>query len=259
MKVEMKQRQTAILVMIFLGLCLTSASFFACYFLAQDSFAVPAQIEEFIQEYRDRPPVVVQQPEITPVAKPQETMLLDLCYVSGEKPAVVISVLDGGKGKLYLYTMPEDTRIEFSESQYQQLAAKYPSVPQICWLGVLENYMASNEVAQVLAWIFEENFRCDFTKYRTVSREDAAQWYDFNGDAICFCDNISNFFHLSSLSKKVLERIHSSELPTEFFYYAETLALLTDSDITEEMAAGIRGNGGYILDIDRVRLQLAGR
>ena len=48
-------------------------------------------------------------------------------------------------------------------------------------------------------------------------------------------------------------------LPVDFFYYAETLALLTPSDITEEMAAGKKGNGGYVLDIDRVRLQLAGR
>lgn len=258
MKIEMKQRQTAILVMIFLGLCLTSAAFFACYFLAQDSFAVPTQIEKFIQEYRDQQPTV-QQPEITPVAKPQEAMLLDLCYVSGEEAAAVISVLDGRKGKLYLYTMPEDTRIEFSEAQYQQLAAKYPSVPQICWLGVLENYMASSEVAQVLAWIFGENFRCDFTTYRTVPREDVAQWYNFDGDFVQFCDNISNFFRLSSSSKKVLERIYSLGLPVDFFYYAETLALLTPSDITEEMAAGKKGNGGYVLDIDRVRLQLAGK
>lgn len=262
----MKKHVTTGIFLIFA--CLTvSLGFFGGYYAMQNFFSVPEAVQTFADEYRQGGYASEPQGTGFADAKQAEALLsakaapaavrLDLFYVLREEPEAVISVLDTVNGCWRLYTLPADTHVALGEARYRRLAAQYPALPQLFEIGVLTEYMETEQAAQALSEALSDILFCTFQTAVTCTEEELSQWCVKNGEIYVLAQETAEY-----LSQKPVEKRAHAQLALwggeEALCYAETLAMLEPQDFTASLIAGERENDGYYMDVTLVRRQLGG-
>lgn len=249
------------------GLLLVSLGFLGGYYAVQNFFAVPGEVAAFVREYREgeylrdgkgdafvdiREKKKGQNGSAAPAA-----VRLDIFYVLKEKPEAFVSVLDTGAGTWSLYTIPSDAHVVLGETRYQRLSARFPALPQMFEIGILQEYMGEEQAAGVLAEVLSDMLFCNFKTVVACTEDELAGWCTKSGGEYVPTQEVMDFFGKSPQQRQVWEKFAAAE-DTGLCYYAETIGMLRQQDICTGEIAGQREGDGYRLDENTARRQMAG-
>lgn len=269
----MNHSQKMTVLLTALMVIFSSVVFFAVYYAVQFWFATPYEVESFIQKYRQEnedagltgntgSTVNSWAGQTRPGQIPG--VRRELLYLTGENNTAVITVLDSGTGKLGFYTLPADTLFELTETQYQDMAARYPAIPQMFWAEVLGNYMEAEEAAAVLAELLAEKLYCTFDRVAVLPLETLEGWCVWQDNMIAAGESLLAFLEKDTAARAVLQKLRDWERlcaqeDDSVYVYAETIAMLDAASFTAMRIPGRKEKGGYRMDTERARAQIAVR
>lgn len=273
----MKKNRILSACLLILQLCLVSGGFFAGYLLLQDMFAVPSEVAAYVKEARVKrenagTTKAAETKEKAGVALPSE-MRHDLYLLLGEDgnlQAVAAGYLNAAKQEAKLVTVPLDSYVDLPEEFYRELAAEFPTIPQVFELGVLTAYVGEDRIGAVVSGILEELRVCSFDWVWTLSAKEVSDWLKQENGIMVLTEQAKEWMLQSPAKKQVLkqlEALEQAEVGTKETLlsqsdglkpYAEVIAVMSAANIQTERAAGKQENESYRLSLERMAQQLNG-
>ncbi len=268
----MKKNRALFACLLVLQLVLISAGFAAGYLVVQNSFAVPQEIASYVAMVRAERE---QASENMPKKEKKELVhptreRCDLYVLLGEDgnlQNVMAGYLDAGNGNAMLITVPLDAYLDLPEELYRELAAEFPTIPQVFELGVLSAYVGEARIGEITKRIFEGLEVAEFTESWTVHAKAVQGWLTQRDGVIRLSEETKVWMQLDMAQKKTLmclesltladESVTGREAVNDLSSHAEVIAALQPWDVTTELAAGTQRNEHYSLNLIRMSQQLS--
>ncbi len=268
----MKKNRAFFVCLLVLWLVLISGGFAAGYLLVQSSFAVPQEIAAYvtmIRAEREQASKNVVKEEKKETIRPtrERCDVYVLLGEDGNLQNVMAGYLDAGNGNAMLVTVPLDAYLDLPEELYRELAAEFPTIPQVFELGVLTSYVGEERIGATIKRIFEGFEIAKFTESWTVRAKSVQGWLTQRDGVIQLSEQTKTWMQLDMAQKKTLlcledfvtadADVTGRKNVNGLSAHAEVIAALQPWDVTTERAAGTQQNEHYRLNLVKMAQQLS--
>lgn len=174
----------------------------------------------------------------------------------------LIQVLNTTSGKLFIMTIPSNTRITMSNELYTKMQGEISLIPQMLTLNTLNEFVSGKKEEELAVELIEELLDIYLDSYVIISDSYFEQWFietDFDREVVYQLSEKTKKNLLEPVTKRsmklLLDKLYkdssnSFSVPKEkILPYIEVYENLKNSDIIAELLPGELTNAAYLPDI----------